>query len=147
MTIKTNAQGSERKRMALVISKWTGHPVKYAGAPTFNYEIGGIVIDRNAGIDIGNRLPDEATDRLVQHLINEGFGIEGFTTSAEATADEPEAEEVACVCDFPMTVSFATSFAIKALTPMPQKGDSRTIQPITSLNTTFPPLLLILQMR
>ena len=97
MTIKTNAQGSERKRMALVISKWTGHPVKYAGAPTFNYEIGGIVIDRNAGIDIGNRLPDEATDRLVQHLINEGFGIEGFTTSAEATADEPEAEEVAYV--------------------------------------------------
>ena len=90
MIIKTNAQGKERKRMALVISQWTGHPVKYAGAPTFNYEVGGIVINKDAGIDISNTMPDEAIDRLVQHLINEGFEIEDFTSSAEQEEKESE---------------------------------------------------------
>jgi len=90
MTIKTTAQGKERKRMALVISQWTGHPVKYAGAPTFNYEVGGIVIDKDAGVDIGNALTDEAIDRLVQHLINEGFEIEDFTSTAEQEEQDAE---------------------------------------------------------
>ena len=88
MIIKTNAQGKDRKRMALVISQWTGHPVKYAGAPTFNYEVGGIVIDKDASIDLCNTLPDEATDRLMQHLRNEGFGIEDFTSDAELKESE-----------------------------------------------------------
>jgi len=101
MTIKTNAQGKERKRMALVISKWTGHPVKYAGAPTFNYEVGGIVIDKDAGINIGNRLPDESIDRLMQHLINEGLGIEDFTTSAEGNEEPSEGNDTAVVISLP----------------------------------------------
>lgn len=88
MIIKTNAQGKDRKRMALVISQWTGHPVKYAGAPTFNYEVGGIVIDKDASIDLRNTLPDEATDRLMQHLRNEGFEIEDFTSDAELKESE-----------------------------------------------------------
>lgn len=88
MIIKTNAQGKDRKRMALVISQWTGHPVKYAGAPTFNYEVGGIVIDKDASIDLCNTLPDEVTDRLMQHLRNEGFEIEDFTSDAELKESE-----------------------------------------------------------
>jgi len=73
MTFKTNAQGKDRKRLALVIAKWTGNQVKYAGVPTFNYEIGGIVIDRNAEVDVCNTMPDETLDRLLQHLYDEGF--------------------------------------------------------------------------
>ena len=73
MTVKTNAQGKERKRLVLTIAKWTGEQVKYAGAPSFSYQVGGITIDNDAGIDLGNALPDEATDRLLQHLYDEGF--------------------------------------------------------------------------
>ena len=73
MTVKTNAQGKERKRLVLTIAKWTGEQVKYAGAPSFSYQVGGITIDKDAGIDLGNALPDEATDRLLQHLYDEGF--------------------------------------------------------------------------
>ena len=90
MTFKTNAQGKERKRLALVIAKWTGSQVKYAGAPTFNYEIGGIVIDRNAEVDVCNTMPDEALDRLLQHLVNEGFDIIQFFTSAEENKQEED---------------------------------------------------------
>ena len=73
MTVKTNAQGKDRKRLVLTIAKWTGDQVKYAGAPSFAYEVGGITIDKEAGIDFGNALPDEAIDRLLQHLYDEGF--------------------------------------------------------------------------
>lgn len=87
MTIKTNAQGKERKRMVLTIAKWLDLPVRYAGAPTFNYEVGGITIDKDAGIEIGAALSDEATDRLLQHLVNEGFDIIQFFTDAEDLED------------------------------------------------------------
>ena len=92
MTFKTNAQGKERKRLAVVIAKWTGNQVKYAGAPTFNYEIGGIVIDRNAEVDVCNTMPDEALDRLLQHLVNEGFDIIQFFTSAEENEQEEDGD-------------------------------------------------------
>jgi len=104
MIIKTNAQGKERKRMALVISQWTGHPVKYAGAPTFNYEVGGIVIDKDASIDLCRTLPDEATERLMQHLINEGFGIEDFTSDAETVEEEDASEVVIVEVSLPRTL-------------------------------------------
>lgn len=91
MTIKTNAQGKERKRMVLTIAKWLDLPVRYVGAPTFNYEVGGITIDKDAGIEIGSALSDEATDRLLQHLVNEGFDIIQFFTDAEDLEDEENA--------------------------------------------------------
>ena len=90
MTIQTNAQGKERKRMVLTIAKWLDEPVRYAGAPTFNYEVGGITIDKDASITIGNALSDETTDRLLQHLVNEGFDIIQFFTSAEENEQEED---------------------------------------------------------
>ena len=99
MTVKTNAQGKDRKRMVLTIAKWTGNQVKYAGAPTFSYEVGGITIDKDAGIDFGTALPDEAIDRLLQHLCDEGFDVIQFFTSAEAEEEpEPEEEEISGIC-------------------------------------------------
>jgi len=92
MTIQTNAQGKERKRMVLTIAKWLDEPVRYAGAPTFNYEVGGITIDKDASITIGNALSDEATDRLLQHLVNEGFDIIQFFTSAEENEQEEDGD-------------------------------------------------------
>ena len=89
MTIKTNAQGKDRKRLVLTIAKWTGDQVKYAGAPSFAYEVGGITIDKEAGIDFGNALPDEAIDRLLQHLYDEGFEPDmSIEEAAEDGGDE-----------------------------------------------------------
>ena len=89
MTVKTNAQGKERKRLVLTIAKWTGDQVKYAGAPSFAYEVGGITIDKEAGIDFGNALPDEAIDRLLQHLYDEGFEPDmSIEEAAEDGGDE-----------------------------------------------------------
>lgn len=89
MTVKTNAQGKDRKRLVLTIAKWTGDQVKYAGAPSFAYEVGGITIDKEAGIDFGNALPDEAIDRLLQHLYDEGFEPDmSIEKAAEDGGDE-----------------------------------------------------------
>ena len=89
MTVKTNAQGKDRKRLVLTIAKWTGDQVKYAGAPSFAYEVGGITIDKEAGIDFGNTLPDEAIDRLLQHLYDEGFEPDmSIEEAAEDGGDE-----------------------------------------------------------
>lgn len=89
MTVKTNAQGKDRKRLVLTIAKWTGDQVKYAGAPSFAYEVGGITIDKEAEIDFGNALPDEAIDRLLQHLYDEGFEPDmSIEEAAEGGGDE-----------------------------------------------------------
>ena len=89
MTVKTNAQGKDRKRLVLAIAKWTGDQVKYAGAPNFAYEVGGITIDKEAGIDFGNALPDETIDRLLQHLYDEGFEPDmSIEEAAEDGGDE-----------------------------------------------------------
>ena len=88
MTIQTNAQGADRKELVKAISRKLDAPIHYCGAPTFNYEVGGIVIGKDASIDLCNTLPDEATDRLMQHLRNEGFEIEDFTSDAELKESE-----------------------------------------------------------
>ena len=89
MTVKTNAQGKSRKQLVLTIAKWTGDQVKYAGAPSFAYEVGGITIDKDAGIDFGTALPDEAIERLLQHLYDEGFEPDmNIEETAEDGGDE-----------------------------------------------------------
>ena len=90
MKITTNAQGKERKRLAQTIGKWLEQPVRYAGAPTFNYEVGGITIDKDAGIEFGAALSDEAAQRLLQHLCDEGFDIFQFFGSGDSLDDEEE---------------------------------------------------------
>ena len=94
MTVKTNAQGKDRKRMVLTIAKWTGEQVKYAGAPSFAYEVGDITIDKDAGIDFGTVLPDEAIERLLQHLYVEGFEPD---MSVEEAAEDG-GEEFSGIC-------------------------------------------------
>ena len=90
MKITTNAQGKDRKRLAQTIGKWLDFPVRYAGAPTFNYEVGGIIIDKDASLEFGTALSDEAADRLLQHLCNEGFDIFQFFGTGDSIDDEEE---------------------------------------------------------
>ena len=86
MTITINAQGTERKRLVQTISDWLGVPAKYCGAPTFNYEVDYFTIDRNGSLSFDDRADSEVIERLLQHIYDEGFGIDQSHTDDE---DEP----------------------------------------------------------
>jgi len=89
MTITINAQGAERKRLVQTISKWLGHPAKYSGAPTFNYEVDYFTIDKNGSLSFDDSADSEVIERLLQHLYDEGFDID---------QSETEDEEISGVC-------------------------------------------------
>ena len=76
MTIKINAQGAERKRLVLTIAKWMGDPAEYRGAPTFRYKVGGIIVDKDGTTTFPEELAAETTERLLQHLYDEGFDLD-----------------------------------------------------------------------
>ena len=85
MTIIINAQGSARKRLVQTISTWLGLPARYCGAPSFNYEVGCVTIEKTGNLLIGDGLADETIERLTQHLHSEGFDID---MSADPSEDE-----------------------------------------------------------
>lgn len=98
MKITINAQGAERKRLVQTISKWLDIPAKYCGAPTFNYEFGPITVDKGGSLTITDALSDEATERLLQHLYDEGFDLDmSVAAPAEAHEEEP-ADETSGIC-------------------------------------------------
>ena len=76
MTIKINAQGAERKRLVLTIAKWMGDPAEYCGAPTFRYNIVGIIVDKDGTTTFPEELAAETTERLLEHLYDEGFDLD-----------------------------------------------------------------------
>ncbi len=87
MTIKINAQGQERKRLVACISDWMGIPAKYCGAPTFNYEVDYITVDKTGSLEFDDRADSEAIERLLQHIYDEGFDIDqSITEDKEETA-------------------------------------------------------------
>ena len=75
MTVTTNAQGRDRKQLVQTIAKWLDEPIRYAGAPTFNYEVGGVTINKDAELSFDAAFSDEAIERLLLHLNNEGYDI------------------------------------------------------------------------
>ena len=50
MTITYNVTGTQRKKLVDAISQIQRAPVKYLGAPTFAYEVGGFTIDKNGTV-------------------------------------------------------------------------------------------------
>ena len=91
MTVKINAQGAERKRLVLTIAKWMGEPAEYCGAPTFRYKVGGIIVDKSGDTTFPENLDPEATERLLEHLYDEGFDM-------DMSAKQPEEAEPTGVC-------------------------------------------------
>ena len=83
MTIIINAQGSARKRLVQTISTWLGLPARYCGAPSFNYEVGCVTIEKTGSLVIGDGLAEETIERLTQHLHSEGFDIDMSAVPSE----------------------------------------------------------------
>ncbi len=85
MTIKINAQGTERKRLVGCISEWLGVPAKYCGAPTFNYEVDGFTVGRDGSLTFDDRADSEVVERLLEHIYDEGFNLDQHHTGDEPT--------------------------------------------------------------
>ncbi len=86
MKINYNVQGPKRKELVKLIAHFTGYEAKYCGAPTFAYEVGGYGIDKNGTVTLDPNTPDEAVERMMQMLYDNGFSGEC------ESAPEPEVE-------------------------------------------------------
>lgn len=86
MEVKCHASGAERKRLVQTVSDWLGVPAKYCGAPTFNYKVDYLTIDRNGILSFDDRADSEVIEQLLQHIYDEGFDIDQSHTEDE---DEP----------------------------------------------------------
>ena len=85
MRIDYNMTGPKRKALVEAISQELNAPVKYLGAPTFDYEAGGYKVDRN-GVLEGKDNPG-----LVANLL----GLHDFKAVSEKyDTPLPEAEPV-----------------------------------------------------
>ena len=76
MTIKINAQGTERKRLVGCISEWLGVPAKYCGAPTFRYDVDCFTVGRDGSLTFDDRTDSEVVARLLERIYDEGFNID-----------------------------------------------------------------------
>jgi hypothetical protein len=85
MRIDYNMTGPKRKALVEAISQELNAPVKYLGAPTFDYEAGGYKVDRNGVLE------DKDNPGLVANLL----GLHDFKAVSEKyDTPLPEAEPV-----------------------------------------------------
>lgn len=91
MEIKYNVSGSGRKKLVQAISEITGEPMKYLGAPTFAYEVGGITVDKKGMISFDNRVGNGEIDLLIERLCEVGFESEVQTEEMELVIQLPRA--------------------------------------------------------
>ncbi len=82
MMIQFEVPGKERKRLAQALSAWLGYDAKYCGAPSFAYMIGPYTLDRGGVLTRDGDAEPEMTERMLQHLHDEGFQFE--TQDAES---------------------------------------------------------------
>ena len=94
MTVTIHATGAERKRLVKTISDWLGIPAKYCGAPTFNYEVDYLTVDRNGNLSFDDRADSEVIERLLERIYDEGFDIDQSHTEEVI----PETDESCAVC-------------------------------------------------
>lgn len=96
MTVNYNVQGKKRKELAQIIAKWSGHELKYLGAPSFAYQIDCFIVDKEGTLIFDSGIGGEVIERLLEHLHNEGFVFEDFSneplveSNNESYDDDPE---------------------------------------------------------
>jgi hypothetical protein len=73
MEIKYNTTGARRKELVEAISQITGTSAVYKGAPTFDYEIGDITVDKEGTLTIDGGVEIELVKKLMQELTERGF--------------------------------------------------------------------------
>ena len=82
MTVSFNVTGKERKALVQALSEIVFSEAVYAGAPSFDYQVGDYTIDKKRCSVLPDTLSKEAVALVVEKLSERGF----------APADEDEAE-------------------------------------------------------
>lgn len=84
MEIKFNIEKSQRKALAQKIAEISGNTVKYLGAPTFSYQIGNFMLNKDSV------LTAEAVDeKILAELANAGFHYEVNAEPDKLTVQMP----------------------------------------------------------
>jgi hypothetical protein len=77
MKANFNCTKEERKALVTVLSRITGYPAKYQGAPSFSYAVGGYTVDRYGTVDFGDGADRDAVPGFLAELEKEGFSSDG----------------------------------------------------------------------
>ena len=94
MEIRFNVERTERQKLVGAISEIIGAPLKYKGAPSFAYEVGEFIIDKECTVSFDPSTDREMVQTLMAQLAERGFEtesvdrltieipLEGFTEQA-----------------------------------------------------------------
>ena len=88
MTVKTKTTGAKRKQLANDIGAWLGSEVSYCGAPTFAYQVGSVLIDKNGTLEFPTLTDSQVIERMLAYLTDNGYEID--YSLPEAPAEEPQ---------------------------------------------------------
>lgn len=93
MTISFNVTGKERKALVQALSEITFSETVYAGAPSFDYQVGDYTVDKNGVLSYPDTLSEEAVALVVEKLSERGFApadeVEAETPEKDAPAQTP----------------------------------------------------------
>jgi hypothetical protein len=129
MRIDYNMTGPKRKALVEAISQELNAPVKYLGAPTFDYEAGGYKVDRN-GVLEGKDNPGLVADLL---------GLHDFkAVSEEYDTPLPEAEPVPEDLQIPFEAALGGRISPYKDYEEPPFNDSALQEEVDSLTIEMP---------
>ena len=83
LKIPYNVKGKERQKLAQVVSEVLNTVARYQGVPSYAYEIGGCLLDRQGTLHIDSEVDSETVNRLIVYLAEQDFVGE-----AEDNADQ-----------------------------------------------------------
>ncbi|WP_018704703.1 hypothetical protein [Anaeromusa acidaminophila] len=83
LKIPYSVKGKERQKLAQAVSEVLNTVARYQGVPSYAYEIGGCLLDRQGTLHIGSEVDSETVQRLLTYLAEQGFVGE-----AEDNADQ-----------------------------------------------------------
>lgn len=89
MELKYNVTGARRKEMVSNICGLIGEPLSYKGAPTFAYEVGAFVIDKNGTLSYPVELDTNLVEKVMAGLSERGFDFEEPETPDQLTIEIP----------------------------------------------------------
>lgn len=84
MEIKFNIEKSQRKALAQKIAEISGSIVHYLGAPTFSYQIGNFILNKDSVLTA-----EVMDDKILAELADAGFHYEICTTTEKLTIQMP----------------------------------------------------------
>ena len=80
-------RGKERQKLAQEVSEALKTFPRYQGTPSYAYEIGGCILDREGTLHIGDQLDAEAVKNLLSHLSERGYSGQSRETAAGESND------------------------------------------------------------